>query len=237
MSAKQFHGARDITASMWMLWLTAFAGDFGREDEVLRQTRYVRLRGDGPVYGRWRNRNGAHLAWRFADGQIEHVDTYEGREHVRTVHYAADGRVRSTVDWETQVVVLPLAPPTTVAFGDWPTLEVAGLSLRGPGLRATGEDTWTAGGVAIALQPVAEPFSEGFGEEVRSSCACEVEARMTAWIAGHPAAHFRLQRGAKTADLVALPINDGLLVFAAAGSEMDALHPLRAMMAVAREAP
>ncbi len=222
---------------MWMLWLTAFAGDFGREDEVLSQTRYVRLRGEGPVYGRWRNRNGSHPAWHFADGQIEHVDTFQAGERVTTTHFSASGRRLSTVDWTTSEVVLTWAPEVTVSFADWMPLGVAGLELRGPALTQTSESTWSAGGVRIALQPTAEPFSPGFSDEVAASCRCEVEARMTTWIAGHPAAHLRLQRVDETADLVALPVEDGLLVFAAAGSNPDALHPLRAMLAIARGAP
>jgi len=219
-----------------MLWVSALAGDFGRQEEPLRATRYARLVGDGPVLGKWRNRRGAFLATRFPDRQIEHVDVYEGAQRIATRSFAADGRPRAAVDWVGRSVTLYTEPVLEVDFAEWSELELDGLLFWAPPL-AERDGVWTGPGIAIAHQAASDPFSADFSVALAAGCGCEIEARMTRWIAGLPAAHYRLQRPGSTADVVALPVADGLLVLTAAGPDLSSLGPLRAMMATARKAP
>lgn len=219
-----------------MLLLSAFAADFGRQDEPLKTTRYARMQGEGPVYGQWRNRRGAHEAVCFPDGQVLFVDTYDGKTRTETRTYAADGRPEAVVDWAASTVTLATAPAQTVSFAEWAEVPIAGLVFRAPPLEA-GEHTWTREGLAIALQPAADPFDADFATALRTGCGCEIEAKRTVWLGQRVGAHFRLQRPDATADVVAVPTADGLLVLTAAGPDLAALAPLRAMMATAREAP
>lgn len=222
---------------MWMLLATAAAGDLGRQTEELKITRYARLDGDGPVTGRWRNRTGAHVAWHFPDGQIEHVETFDGKTLQTTRTFAADGRPEATVDWAAATVTVHLAPPVQVPLSGWAPFAVGSLSLQAPpDLVAGAEGTWAGTGLSVARQAAADPFAPAFAAEVAEGCGCAVEARRTVWIAGHPALQLRLARPALTADLVALPLGDALWVFSTAGPEIADLAPLRAMMATAREA-
>ena len=219
-----------------MLCVSALAGDFGRQEEPLRASRYARLVGEGPVVGKWRNRRGAFLATRFPDGQIEHVDVYEGPQRVATRSFGADGQPRATVDWVGRTVTLYTEPALQVDFAEWSELELDGLLFWAPPL-AELDGRWSGPGLAIERQAEADPYSADFSVALAAGCGCEIEARMTRWIAGRPAAHYRLQRPGSTADVVALPVEGGLLVLSAAGPDLSALGPLRAMMATARKAP
>lgn len=223
-----------------MLLTMAVASDFGRQDESLRVTRYKRLEGEGPVVGRWRNRSGDFLATRFADGQIEHVDVFEGKTLKQTRLFGADGRPEATVDWIADAAVVHFAPPVTVPLVDWISVELAGLALRlPPGMTESGS-RWTAEHLVVALEPAADPFAQTYADELVAGCGCELEARRTLWLAGRPAAHFRLyQLGpeGRTADVIALPGSSGLLLLSSSGETTADLAPLRAIVATAREAP
>lgn len=222
---------------MWMLLATAVAGDLGRHTETVKVTRFARLDGDGPVTGRWRNRSGAHLAWHFPDGQIEHVETYDGRTLQTTRTFSADGRPEATVDWGASTVTVHLAPPVQVSLAGWVPFPLGPVTMQAPSDLVPGaEGTWAGAGLSVARQDAADPFAPAFSEEVASACGCAVEARRTVWIAGRPAVQLRLARPALAADLVALPLGESLWVFSVAGPEVADLAPLRAMMATAREA-
>ncbi|MEZ4321248.1 MAG: hypothetical protein R3F61_27480 [Myxococcota bacterium] len=218
---------------MWMLLPTALASGFGRQEETLQSTRYARVDGEGPAFGRWRNRRGAFEASHFADGQIEHVDTYDGTDLKETRLYAADGQLRAVVDWADAKVTLSLAPAVVVPIGAWSEVAIADLVFRAPPLVAS-ETGWTGEHLAIAVQASADPFSSDFSTALRAGCGCEVESEQTVWVAGRAGAHYRLQRPTATADVVAIAVPDGLLVLTAAGPDLTALVSLRAMLATGR---
>jgi hypothetical protein len=249
--------------------------DFGRIGDRLRTQTYWTVEGpmSGPMRGKWRNRRGTYRVTSFPDGVIEHFDHYEGRTRALTRTFETDGRAEATIDWPAESLVLHLQPEHTVPFGDWATWRVGGIDWRvpealvraglvdegapeKPDLPATMAVLATAspdpGSGAVAY----DPFSTDFGTALAKGCGCEVEARMTRWVAGRPAAHYRLQRPDATADVVALAVEaqeapegepaegepvvashgPGLLVLTAAGPDVAALVPLRAILALA-EAP
>lgn len=223
---------------MWWLLLHAIANDLGRHDQPIKEVRYTKVEGDGPAVGKWRNSRGPFLAWQFPDGQIEHVETWDGKVRTTTRSFGSDGRPEATVDWATGRVTVHFAPPVVVDTSGWVELVVGGLSLRAPPtLLAAGDRVWSGGGLSVALQPAADPFIDTFQAEVAATCGCAIEARRTAWIAGHPGLHLRLERPDRTADLFAVPLADGLLVLASSADGSAGLGPLRAMMAMAGEAP
>ena len=255
----------------WGVVDVAAAGDFGRQDDTLRTRRYWTVDGpaSGPLRGKWRNRRGRFLVTSFSDGIVEHFDEYEGRTRTQTRVFGVDGQARATIDWPTESVVLHLAPERTVPFADWPTWRVGGIDWRAPesvvqaGLIAESADPRADLPLTLAVlaTPSAEPgvgaapydpFAPDFSSALEKGCGCEIESRITVFVAGRPAAHFRLQRPNATADVVALPVDAqeapeqpidgvsvaahpaGLLVLAAAGPDVEALVPLRAMMATAQ---
>ncbi len=250
--------------------------DFGREADRLRTRTYWTVEGPeaGPMRGKWRNRRGTYRVTSFPDGVIEHYDHYEGRTRAVTRTFGTSGQAESTIDWPAQSVVLHLQPEHTVDFSEWVTWRVGGIDWRVPqSLVDAGltEDQRPDVPVTMAVLKTAspdpgsgavvyDPFSADFGTALAKGCGCEVEARLTVWVAGRPAAHYRLQRPDATADVVALPVEAqeapesdgeneaaegepviasheaGLLVLTAAGPGVDALAPLRAILAIA-EAP
>ncbi len=215
---------------------------FPRLEERIRDRSYGEVRGEGPVYGRYRRRSGPIHGWTWPDGVVEHYERLEDGRLVEVRRFGPSGKPLSAVVFGAQ------GTPVSVKIGDndvdvsgWGVRTVAGVTLMAPGVPETvdGAVTWSAEGwsvTALAFAEAADPFSDAFRDALASHCGCTLLDRTTTWLDGRPAARYQVRLPdagvPQVGELWAVQSAEQLLLLASVADNRETLVTGRAVAAL-----